>query len=108
MKIAFDVDDTLYRIRIRNIGGRPVQDQVPDLDLIRVLRWFHQNGDLIFVWSTGGVRYAQRIVEKFGLTGLVTVIPKHDDPMNRMDLVFDDEPVNLGLVNCRVRRPDHY
>jgi len=43
MKIAFDVDDTLYRIRIRNIGGRPVQDQVPDLDLIRVLR-FTDNG----------------------------------------------------------------
>jgi phosphoserine phosphatase len=107
MKIAFDIDDTLWKIRIREVDGRVVGDQVPDFDLINVLRWFATNGDDVYVWSAGGVLYAQQIVDKLGLTDLVIVIPKQHDPHYQIDLAFDDEPVTLGLANCRIRRPDY-
>lgn len=107
MKIAFDIDDTLWKIRLRKLDGRVAGDQVPDFDLIQVLRWFAANGDAIYVWSAGGVDYAQQIVDKLGLSELVTVIPKEHDPHYDIDLAFDDERVRLGRVNCRIKRPDY-
>ena len=108
MKIAFDIDDTLWKVRIREVDGRQVGDQVPDYDLIQVLKWFYNNGDNIFVWSGGGVDYAQQIVDKLGLTDMVQVIPKvalNDDsnPYN-IDIAFDDEETDLAKVDVHVRR----
>src|SRR3990167_5910232 len=76
-KIAFDIDDTLWKVRVRtHKDGHQIGDQVPDYDLIQVFRWFVNNGDEVFVWSAGGVDYAKIIVEKLGLDEMVTVIPK--------------------------------
>lgn len=125
MIIAFDIDDTLWKIRVIKraypegggdcvLGcyedlhecGRYRYDQVPDYDLIQVLRWFYSNGDTIWVWSAGGEDYAQTIVDKLGLNDMVTVVKKETvfDPVVRPDITFDDQEVNLGKVNVRVKR----
>ena len=70
MNIAFDIDDTIWKIR------RKQCDQVPDYDLIFVLRWFYNNGNNIYVWSAGGMDHAKNIVTKLGLDEMVTVLDK--------------------------------
>lgn len=113
MIVAFDIDDTLWKVRYRGcpngcrLSHRDGQvaghyDQVPDFDLIQVLRWFHQNGDKVLVWSAGGVQYAEAIVAKLGLDDMVTVVEKA--ATNSADLTFDDQEVKLGTVNVRVSR----
>lgn len=105
MKIAFDIDHTLWKI-VK--GADQKAHQVPDYDLIQVLRWFHANGDEIFIWSAGGVDYAKMIANKLGLDTLVTVIPKgiYGEPESglKMDLCFDDEEVKLASVNILIKR----
>ena len=105
MKIAFDIDDTLYKCRRTHPGG-----QFPDYDLIQVLRWFYSNGDYIFVWSAGGVEYAKQIVEKLGLERMVSVIPKvklgDDSNPHEIDIAFDDCETKLAKIDVVVRRPD--
>lgn len=104
MKVAFDIDDTLWKI------DRKLKAQVPDYDLIQVLRWFYNNGDEVFVWSAGGLDYAQQIVDKLGLTEMVTVIPKIsmakllEKRYTGMDIAFDDCETNLAKVDVQVRR----
>jgi trehalose-6-phosphatase len=107
-KIAFDIDDTLWKIDVKH------KRQVPDYDLIQVLRWFVANGDEVFVWSAGGMDYAQTIVDKLGLTDHVTVIQKNGVLMKDlrgpawkeqpMDIAFDDVEVGLATVNVKVKR----
>jgi hypothetical protein len=98
MKVVFDIDDTLWKI----VGKAPNFRQVPDYDLIAVLRWFYQNGDRVFVWSAGGTDYAQTVVDKLGLTEMVKVVQKNSEL--KPDLTFDDQAMTLGNVNIRVRR----
>ena len=101
MKIAFDIDDTIYKI------DRKYNCQVPDYDLIQVLRWFANNGDEVFIWSAGGTEYAQTIVDKLGLTDLVEVIPKGEfgNKQLNIDLTFDDDKCEqIGKVNIIVKR----
>src|SRR3990167_1750703 len=102
MKIAFDIDDTIWKV------DRKYYNQVPDYELIVVLKWFFNNGDKIFIWSGGGVNYAQSIVNKLGLTDFVEVIPKVKlgDASNTytIDIAFDDEETRLGKVDVKVRR----
>lgn len=104
MKVAFDVDDCIWKI------DRKYKRQIPDYDLIQVLRWFANNGDEVFVWSAGGTDYAQTIVDKLGLTDLVKVIPKISsaDILKKryegMDIAFDDCETNLAKVDVRVNR----
>ena len=106
MKVAFDIDDTIWKI------DRKHKIQVPDYDLIQVLRWFANNGDEVFVWSAGGQDYAQTIVDKLGLTDLVEVIPKISSAKilekryEGMDIAFDDCETNLAKVDQRVKRED--
>lgn len=97
MTIAFDIDDTLWKIR----AEEGFMDQVPDYDLIQVLRWFVQNGDTIYFWSAGGTDYCQTIVTKLGLDDLGTVIEKGSI---KVDIAFDDQETNLGTVDVRVNR----
>lgn len=106
MKIAWDIDDTLWKIREDGKG------QCPDYDLINVLRWFANNGDENFVWSAGGIDYAKQICWKLGIDHLVTVIPKgelnKEHPDNpKMDIAFDDCEVNIAKVCIKVKRPDY-
>lgn len=110
MRVAFDIDDTLWKI-IAQPEGKPKKmtyRQVPDYDLIQVLRWFAANGDTVFVWSAGGTDYAQEIVNKLGLATLVTVIDKQiwiDNKQNlTMDIAFDDYDTKLAKVDVRVHR----
>lgn len=103
MRIAFDVDDTLWKINVKH------RRQEPDYDLIQVMRWFISNGDEVFVWSAGGIDYAQTIVDKLGFTDFVKVIPKgaYGDKSNpyNIDITFDDDPSEqIGKVNVVVKR----
>jgi len=110
MKIAFDIDDTIWKV------DRKHKRQVPDYDLIQVLRWFANNGDDVFVWSAGGLDYAQTIVDKLGFTDIVKVIPKNSAGQTwngsshgpeedvPMDIAFDDCETNLAKVDILVKR----
>lgn len=101
IKISFDIDDTLWKIDAKHMR------QVPDYDLIQVLRWFYNNGDQVYVWSAGGMDYAKTIVDKLGLTDMVTVISKEVVQDNRMDIAFDDCETNLATVDVVVKREPH-
>lgn len=123
MNIAFDIDDTLYKVVPKKIrGGDCVLgcvdthhecdnysfDQVPDYDLIQVLRWFHSNGNNVYVWSGGGQDYAKAIVSKLGLDQYITrVIDKNSAGSSHynIDITFDDQTVDLGSrANVKVKR----
>ncbi len=110
-KVAFDIDGTLWKIR--QDKERNLIDQVPDYDLINVLRWFYNNGDKVYVWSAGGMNYAQHIVDKLGLSHMVTVIPKKGEVLNDtennlcipvMDIAFDDGDTDLAKVDVMIDR----
>lgn len=110
LNICWDIDDTIWKVRLRETeSGHKVGDQVPDYDLIQVLRWFYNNGDNCFIWSAGGTEYAYKIAEKLGLDEMVTIIAKPpldgNDP--RIDISFDDCEVNLAKVSVLVNRPDY-
>lgn len=108
LKVAFDIDDTLWKIDVKH------NRQVPDYALINVLLWFVNNGDQVFVWSAGGMDYAQTIVDKLGLTDYVTVIPKNGEYLDqlrgpikareKMDIAFDDVDTSLAKVDVKVKR----
>lgn len=110
MIIAFDVDDTIYKIvrsQKLNRFNEPITSQVPDYALIQVLMWFVNNGDRVHVWSAGGMDYAQMVVDKLGLTDSVSVIEKSmvSAKEHGVDLCFDDElGVQLAKVNCKIKR----
>lgn len=109
MIVAFDIDGTLWKIVPdgEDQFANKKFKQVPDYDLIQVLRWFHSNGDIVYVWSAGGMDYAKTIVNKLGLDVYVTVIDKETlySGENRLvDLCFDDQLVTLAKVNCKVHR----
>lgn len=97
MKVAFDIDDTLWKIR-KYEGGF---DQVPDYGLIGVVHWFSQNGDDVIFWSAGGIDYAEKIITKLGLNDLGRVIEKGSI---KVDIAFDDCETELGIVDVRVNR----
>lgn len=93
MNIAFDLDDTL-------VNGRT---HVPNYDLIQVLFWFYHNGANVYVWSAGGIEYAERIVQKLGLEAYVHVAQKGGSyPTPHMDITFDDQQITTGRTNVQV------
>lgn len=98
--VAFDIDDTLWKVRVRGNKG----DQIPDYDLIQVLRWFYENGDKVIVWSAGGIDYALKIAEKLGIDEMVTVVEKGSI---KTDIAFDDRETKLGKVDIQVKREPH-
>jgi hypothetical protein len=95
MRVAFDIDDTLWKVREKQL------DQVPDYDLIAVVRWFYNNGDDVFFWSAGGVDYATQIIRKLGLDEYGWVIEKGSQ---LVDIAFDDQETKLGIVDVKVQR----
>ena len=130
LNIAFDIDDTIWKIR----RSKPTCSdlcqasehndyclthmqrgdfmQIPDYDLIQVLRWFYQNGDNVFIWSAGGKQYAEDIAKKLGLYDMVTVVEKKHDAKDyglpappKMDIAFDDSETNLAKVDIKIPRP---
>lgn len=101
-KIIFDIDDTLAKI-IQQEGS---YTQVPDYDLMQVLRWFINNGEEVYLWSAGGVEYAQTWARKLGIYDQVKVIPKVElgEMHPHMDIAFDDSEINLAKVSIKVKR----
>jgi hypothetical protein len=101
INVAFDVDDTIYKVDVK------LKRQVPDYDMIAVMRWFYNNGDNIYVWSAGGIDYAKTICEKLGITGIVTdciAKPELGGHKREIDLTFDDCEIGLGRTNVLVYR----
>lgn len=99
--VAFDVDDTLIYPSVA-LGEGATDDQ-PNHKTIAVLRWFKKQGAHVIVWSGGGVKYAERWVERLGISASVDeVIPKQKNP--KVDIAFDDCDVDLATVNVKVKR----
>lgn len=122
MRVAFDIDDTLWKVRARKIRdgdcvygcehnnhhcGNYSFDQIPDYNLVPLLMWFCANGEEVYAWSAGGISYAQDVLIKLGLDGYVhNVIEKSKASAEKygIDLSFDDQEVTLARVNVRVKR----
>jgi hypothetical protein len=123
--VAFDIDDTLYKViddgpmlstekdRVDVMAGKEVPHkfhQALDYEMINLLRWYQKNGDRVVVWSAGGVDYAINFVNKFGLqedTGIeiwTKELKKREDESFVVDVCYDDQEVHLAKVNIRVRR----
>lgn len=104
--VAFDIDNTLYKIVYDFTGGiaRP-KLQIPNYELLQVLFWYYKNGDNIFVWSAGGIDYAKSICEKLGINDLVSVIRKDKQSCieHNITLTYDDQEIDLGKVNILVK-----
>ena len=58
--IAFDVDGTL----IHQVGAA---EDTPRYDIIQTFHFFEKLGNEMFIWSGGGVDYAERWSQKLGL-----------------------------------------
>jgi len=99
MKIAFDIDNTLWLVN--NAKGR----SEPNQELLAVLKWFCGNNDEVYIWSSGGVEYAKEIADKLGVGGLVQCIEKPDfgGHHHDMDIAFDDKEKNLAKINILVK-----
>lgn len=94
MKVAFDCDGTL-----KDYGGN-LRD-----DMCRLLVAFIWSGAEVTVWSGGGKHYAEgvwhQVARQYDPDGLLP-LDKFQCKMkdkSKPDLVFDDEHVNLGIVN---------
>ena len=102
MKIAFDIDGTLW------LTNHKEGKEEPNRLLLEVLRWFVANGDEVYLWSSGGVEYAKEIAGKLGVKEMVKFIEKPDFGGHHpdMDLAFDDVEKNLAKTNILVKRSE--
>lgn len=102
VRVTFDCDDTIAKI-IKQEGS---YTQIPDYDLMQVVRWFINNGDEVYLWSAGGVDYAANWARKLGIYDQVKIIPKVElgETHPQIDIAFDDVESDLGKVTVRVKR----
>jgi len=100
MKIAFDIDNTLWLVN--NERGQ----SEPNANLLNVLKWFYSNGDEVYLWSSGGVDYVKEIAVKLGVVDIVKIIEKPDFGGHHpdMDIAFDDIEKNLARINILVKK----
>lgn len=77
-------------------------DNVPNYEVIAVLRFFQSQGHEIILWSGSGIDWAKRWGERFGLQPF-TAQTKSKDAWP-VDICFDDCDVDLAKVNIRVKR----
>jgi len=90
LKIAFDVDGTLIYLT----GEK---EDCPRYDVIQNFLFYEKCGCEMWIWSGGGVDYAERFRLRLGLNA--KVVPKGSF---MPDIAVDDEIVNLGRVNLKV------
>ena len=102
IKVAFDIDDTIWKCRYKTADGRVRMDQVPDYDIIQLVKWFYNNGDEVYFWSAGGVDYCETVIMNLGLDDYGKVIEKKIG--QDIDISFDDNKVELAKTNIQVRR----
>ncbi len=96
MIICFDVDGTLV-----SMGN------TPNYRVIDILRWFVEHGDRVYIWSGGGIEYAEHWIDKLGIDRFSnTLLPqmksKEVAEEIKPDITFDDEFITLGKVNIKV------
>lgn len=90
LNICFDVDGTL----IEQVGEN---EDTPKYDVIALFHFFEKKGNNMFIWSGGGVDYAERWSRKLALKATIVVKGSF-----KPDIAVDDMNVNLGVVNIRV------
>lgn len=98
LRIAFDVDGTLiYDGNPKfKVNGDPMCD-TPRYDVIDLFFMFENLGCELFIWSGGGVEYAERWRNKLGLSAQVV-----EKGSFLPDIAVDDMDVTLGKVNIKV------
>jgi len=99
LRIAFDVDGTLLHDgnpEFTDTKGDPLND-VPRYTVIELFKAFEALGADMYIWSGGGVDYAERWRDKLGLTA--TVVAKGSF---KPEIAVDDMDVTLGKVNLKV------
>lgn len=96
MKVAFDIDGTLIH---KNESGEDVP-RYSVLNMLFSLKYFCT----IFVWSGGGVEYAERWVRKLGLQDMVFIVSKSAESVKEwgIQISVDDEDCKIAPVNIRV------
>ncbi len=89
--------------------GIPVKQEVDQVmvDLVSTLILDHE----VFLWSAGGVKYAQSWIDRFApawWTLGVEVIPKEKG--QNIDICIDDQDVDLAPIVLRIKREhaDHW
>lgn len=121
MRIAFDVDDTLWKLvkdedpnRISGVGamcscGVPIKQEVDDT-MMGLLESLVDAGHEVFIWSAGGIPYAENFIHRFRpqLEGFIGILEKgkgHD-----IDICFDDQNVDLAKIVLKIKREhaDHW
>ena len=85
LTICFDVDGTL------------ITPQGPRYDVIHMLFTLKALGHTIYVWSGGGVEYAEAWAAQLGLG-----VPVLEKGALMPDIAVDDDAVTLGTVNLKV------
>ena len=74
-----DVDDTL----VRSAGSK----RIPIPSVIQHIRSLHQQGAILYCWSSGGADYASDSAEEFGISDcFVAFLPKPN-------ILIDDQPI---------------
>ena len=90
IKVAFDIDSTLLDEHDHPLYGN-----------LAILLFFAKTGTDLILWSGGGTDYAAHAARRLGIEDQVRIIPKGSE---RVDVAFDDQDVDLGLVNFRVSK----
>jgi hypothetical protein len=99
LKVAFDVDGTLIHDGNPAFMGKNMSPLVdtPRYSIIALFKAFEILGAEMYVWSGGGVDYAERWVEKLGLTA--HVVAKNSF---KPDIAVDDMfSADLGTINIK-------
>lgn len=122
MRIAFDIDDTLYKL-VRDDSPRPfpgvgancicgthLRQEVDETMMALAHTLALDPANDVFFWSAGGVEYAHSFIRRFcpAMASLVSVIEKKAN--QQIDICFDDQPVDLATINLRLTREhaDHH
>lgn len=115
LRIAFDIDDTLFKLvedtepRHPGLGANcPCGvnlKQIPDGQMIALAHQLVLDPDNeVFLWSAGGVDHCQKFIDRFApaWNSLVKILQKGEG--QNIDICFDDQDVNLATTNLRIRR----
>lgn len=121
MRIAFDIDDTLFKLvedtkpRFPGVGancpcGTMLTQEVDGMMLNLAHQLALNPENEVFFWSAGGIDHVNNFIRRFcpELAPHITVIQKGEG--QNMDVSFDDQPVKLATLNLRIAREhsDHW